>query len=106
MQYNNMLTIYCLTQDAIHVYVHTHICSLIRLPSNSIVLILKSIPIVVINDGVNESSLKRNNKHDLPTRQSYGLHTCYVSNGSMQVLPYSINNIFIEVYSYVCLLMC
>lgn len=34
------------------------------------VLILKSIPIVVIKDGVNESSLKRSRQHDLPTPES------------------------------------
>lgn len=34
------------------------------------VLILKSIPIVVMKDGVNESSLKRSRQHDLPTPES------------------------------------
>lgn len=34
------------------------------------VRILKSIPIVVMNDGVKESSLKRNRQHDLPTPES------------------------------------
>ena len=43
------------------------ICSLMRFPSTSIVRILKSIPIVVMNDGVHESSQKRRSKHDLPT---------------------------------------
>ena len=38
-----------------------------RFPSTSIVRILKSIPIVVMNDGVHESSQKRRSKHDLPT---------------------------------------
>lgn len=63
------------------------ICSLILLPSSSIVRILlrtrsacphilvtrardsthKSIPIVVIKDGVHESSQNRKSRHDLPT---------------------------------------
>lgn len=34
------------------------------------VLILKSIPIVVMNEGVKESSLNRNRQHDLPTPES------------------------------------
>jgi len=38
-----------------------------RLPSTSIVRILKSMPMVVMNDGVHASSQKRNNRHDLPT---------------------------------------
>lgn len=48
----------------------SQIWSLTRLPSNSIVRILKSIPMVVIKDGVNESSLKRNRQQDLPTPES------------------------------------
>jgi hypothetical protein len=40
------------------------------LPSSSIVLILKSMPIVVMKDGVKESSLNRNRQHDLPTPES------------------------------------
>lgn len=48
----------------------SHICSLTRFPSSSIVRILKSMPIVVMNDGVNESSLKRNRQHDFPTPES------------------------------------
>jgi hypothetical protein len=38
-----------------------------RLPSSSIVRILKSIPIVVMNDGVHASSQKRRRRQDLPT---------------------------------------
>lgn len=38
-----------------------------RLPSSSIVRILKSIPIVVIKDGVHASSQKRRRRQDLPT---------------------------------------
>lgn len=34
------------------------------------VRILKSIPMVVMNDGVNESSLNRNRQHDFPTPES------------------------------------
>jgi hypothetical protein len=34
------------------------------------VLILKSMPIVVMKDGVKESSLKRRRQHDLPTPES------------------------------------
>ena len=48
----------------------SHICSFTRLPSSSIVRILKSIPMVVIKDGVKESSLKRSRQHDLPTPES------------------------------------
>lgn len=48
----------------------SQICSLTRLPSSSIVRILKSMPIVVINEGVNESSLKRSRQQDLPTPES------------------------------------
>lgn len=43
------------------------ICSFIRFPSSSIVRILKSMPIVVINEGVHASSQKRSKRHDLPT---------------------------------------
>ena len=32
--------------------------------------ILKSMPMVVMNEGVNESSLKRSRQHDLPTPES------------------------------------
>lgn len=48
---------------------HT-IWSLMRLPSSSIVRILKSMPIVVINDGVHWSSQNRRSRHDLPTPES------------------------------------
>lgn len=48
----------------------SHICSLTRLPSSSIVRILKSMPMVVMNDGVKESSLKRSRQHDFPTPES------------------------------------
>jgi hypothetical protein len=48
----------------------SHICSLTRLPSSSIVRILKSMPMVVMKDGVNESSLNRSKQHDLPTPES------------------------------------
>ena len=48
----------------------SQICSFTRLPSSSIVLILKSMPMVVMNDGVNESSLKRSRQQDLPTPES------------------------------------
>ena len=34
------------------------------------VLILKSMPMVVMKDGVKESSLKRSRQHDLPTPES------------------------------------
>lgn len=49
---------------------YTQICSLIRLPSSSIVLILKSMPMVVIKDGVKESSEKRKRRQDFPTPES------------------------------------
>lgn len=42
-------------------------CSLIRLPSMSTVLILKSMPIVVMNVGLNESLAYRRRRHVLPT---------------------------------------
>ena len=48
----------------------SQICSLTRLPSSSMVRILKSMPMVVMKDGVNESSLKRSRQHDLPTPES------------------------------------
>lgn len=48
----------------------SHICNLTRLPSSSIVLILKSMPMVVMKDGVKESSLKRRRQHDFPTPES------------------------------------
>ena len=48
----------------------SHICSLTLLPSNSIVRILKSMPMVVMKDGVNESSLNRRRQHDFPTPES------------------------------------
>lgn len=48
----------------------SQICSFTRLPSSSIVRILKSIPMVVMKEGVNESSLKRSKQHDLPTPES------------------------------------
>lgn len=48
----------------------SHICSFTRLPSSSIVLILKSMPIVVMKEGVKESSLKRSRQQDLPTPES------------------------------------
>ncbi len=38
-----------------------------RFPSNSIVLILKSIPMVVMKDGVKESSEKRRSRQLFPT---------------------------------------
>eukprot|EP00982_Pelagococcus_subviridis_P014053 31303-Pelagococcus_subviridis.AAC.32 len=43
------------------------VTSFTRLPSNSTVRILKSIPIVVINDVVNESSLNRRSRQLFPT---------------------------------------
>ena len=46
-----------------------------RFPSTSIVRILKSIPIVVMNDGVHESSQKRRSRHDLPT-PIVSVYTC------------------------------
>lgn len=48
----------------------SQICSLTRLPSSSMVLILKSMPMVVMKEGVKESSLKRSRQHDLPTPES------------------------------------
>jgi hypothetical protein len=48
----------------------SQICSFTRLPSSSMVRILKSMPMVVMNDGVNESSLKRSRQHDFPTPES------------------------------------
>lgn len=48
----------------------SQICSLTRFPSSSMVLILKSMPMVVMKDGVKESSLKRSRQHDLPTPES------------------------------------
>ena len=38
-----------------------------RLPSSSMVRILKSMPIVVMKEGVHASSQKRRRRHDLPT---------------------------------------
>lgn len=48
----------------------SQICSLTRLPSSSMVRILKSMPMVVMKEGVKESSLKRSRQHDLPTPES------------------------------------
>jgi hypothetical protein len=48
----------------------SQIWSFTRFPSSSMVLILKSIPIVVIKLGVKLSSLKRSKQHDLPTPES------------------------------------
>jgi hypothetical protein len=48
----------------------SQICNLTRLPSSSIVLILKSMPMVVMKEGVKESSLKRSKQHDFPTPES------------------------------------
>jgi len=45
----------------------SQICSLIFFPSISMVLILKSIPIVVMKEGVNWSSLNRRRRQDFPT---------------------------------------
>lgn len=45
----------------------SQICSFTRTPSRSTVRILKSMPIVVMNDVWKSSSEKRNNRHDLPT---------------------------------------
>ena len=45
----------------------SHICSLTFDSPIKIDLILKSIPIVVINDDVKESSEYLSNKHDFPT---------------------------------------
>jgi hypothetical protein len=45
----------------------SQICSFTFLPLMSIVLILKSIPIVVMNVGLNVSFAYRNNKQVLPT---------------------------------------
>ena len=38
-----------------------------RLPSSSIVRILKSMPMVVMKEGVQASSQKRSRRHDFPT---------------------------------------
>ena len=48
----------------------SQICSLTRLPSSSIVRILKSMPMVVMKEGVKLSSLNLNKQHDLPTPES------------------------------------
>ena len=48
----------------------SQICSLIVLPSSSIVRILKSTPIVEMYDSVYVSSAKRSSRHDLPTPES------------------------------------
>lgn len=48
----------------------SQICSFTLLPSRSMVLILKSMPIVVINEGVKLSSEKRSRQHDFPTPES------------------------------------
>ena len=48
----------------------SQICSFTLFPSNSIVRILKSMPMVVMNEGVKESSLNRKRQHDFPTPES------------------------------------
>lgn len=48
----------------------SQICSLTRLLSSSMVRILKSMPMVVMNEGVKLSSEKRSRQHDLPTPES------------------------------------
>ena len=64
----------------------SHICSFTRLPSSSIVRILKSMPMVVMNEGVNESSLKRNRQHDLPTPESPMRRSLIYAGGGNMVL--------------------
>ena len=54
----------------------SQICSLIFFPSISIVRILKSMPIVVMKDGVNWSSLNRRRRHDLPTPKHTAASVC------------------------------
>jgi hypothetical protein len=48
----------------------SQICSLIVLPSSSIVRILKSTPMVEMYESIHVSSAKRSSKHDLPTPES------------------------------------
>ncbi len=48
----------------------SHIWSLTLLPSSSMVRILKSMPMVVMKEGVKESSLKRSRQQDFPTPES------------------------------------
>jgi hypothetical protein len=43
------------------------ICSFIRLPSSSMVRILKSMPIVVMKEGVHASSQNLSRRQDFPT---------------------------------------
>lgn len=62
----------------------SQICSFTRFPSSSIVRILKSIPMVVMKDGVNESSLKRSRQHDLPTPESPISSSLICPNGQCQ----------------------
>lgn len=52
----------------------SQICNFIRFPSNSIVLILKSIPIVVMKLGENESSQNLSNKQLFPTPKTFKKH--------------------------------
>lgn len=56
-----------MTQDAAEECRKRTIWSLIRFPSSSIVRILKSMPIVVMKEGVHASSQKRRSKQDFPT---------------------------------------
>lgn len=48
----------------------SQICSFTLLPSRSMVRILKSMPIVVMNEGVKLSSENRSRQHDFPTPES------------------------------------
>ncbi len=60
-----------------------------RLPSSSIVRILKSMPIVVMKEGVHASSQKRNSRQDFPTPGSYHRHVSirtYIFRSSSEVL--------------------
>lgn len=59
------------------------ICSLMRLPSSSMVRILKSIPMVVMKLGVHASSQNRRRRHDLPTPESPMRSIC--GNGAAEV---------------------
>lgn len=59
-------------------------CNLIFLPLLSMVLILKSIPIVVMNDGLNLSSTNLNNKQDFPTPES-------PTNNNFMIMSYDLD---------------
>jgi len=70
------------------------ICNLILLPSSSIVRILKSIPIVVMNDGVHASSQNRSKRHDFPTPTKIGKRKEMDEQGKIKLRTGSVHSTY------------